>query len=123
MQSSSYDLELYDLDIEVPDWVDGQITVGTVESIYQGGCHSGAYMPSVTYADALRTMAECGDDVISYLHETGWEGELKIDAGTSWAGIACDLLSAAVEIWAGCVWDEVCEAVAEREALAEDCDV
>jgi hypothetical protein len=122
MNPSSYDLELYDLDIEVPDWVDGDITVGTVESIYQAGCSSGAYMPAVTYHEAMHTMSECGDDVVDYLVRSDWDGEIRIEQISGWAGMACHLLTLAVEIWAGEVWDSVLKAVKEREAEDEEED-
>jgi hypothetical protein len=41
----------------------------TLQSISQGGCASGAYMPAVTYHTALETMLEHGDDILSYIED------------------------------------------------------
>ena len=41
--------EIDGLDIDVPGWIDQDITPADVAAIVQGGCASGAYMPAVTY--------------------------------------------------------------------------
>jgi hypothetical protein len=88
------------LDIDVPSWIDADISPATIASIVQGGCASGAYMPAVTYWRALATMNEYGDAVMQYIGYT--LGELPApDTGESWAGVACRYLSLAVELWAG----------------------
>lgn len=92
--------ELPGLDITIPDWIDSDISPSQVASIYQGGCASGAYMPAVTYHQALKTMAEEGDDVLQYIQDQ--TGELpKPRDDESWSGMACFYLSHAVDLWAG----------------------
>ena len=39
--------------ITVPDWIEQNILIGTIDDIVQQGCTSGAYMPAVTPAWAL----------------------------------------------------------------------
>jgi hypothetical protein len=88
------------LDCDVPDWIEQDIAASTIASICQGGCNSGAYMPAVTYHQALRTMGDYGDDVLAYID--GQLDELPApQAGESWSGLACFYLSCAVELWAG----------------------
>jgi hypothetical protein len=85
--------------IDVPRWIEQDITLYTVEAINQGGCASGAYMPAVTYHDATQAMAEHGDDVLEFIEEG--IGELPMpEQTTSWGGLACHFLSCAVELWA-----------------------
>ena len=87
------------LGITVAAWIDQDIDPATVAAIVQGGCASGAYMPAVTYYQALRTMSEHGDDVLQYIDDA--LGELPApQAGESWGGIAVHYLSTAVELWA-----------------------
>ena len=91
------------LDIDVPAWIDGDISASTIASIVQGGCASGAYMPAVTYWQALETMTRHGDDVLQYIDDV--MGELPAPSrGESWSGMACFYLSYAVELWAGDIW-------------------
>lgn len=85
--------------IDVPAWIEQDITCNTVAAICQGGCVSGAYMPAVWYDDARRTMSEHGDDILEYIEDN--YGELpEIPKGESWSGIAVFFLSVAVELWA-----------------------
>jgi len=56
-------------DIDVPRWIDQDISPNDVIAITQGGCASGAYMPAVTYHQAIATMSECGDDVLQYIQD------------------------------------------------------
>ena len=86
------------LNIDVPAWIDQDITVDDVKAIQQGGCESGAYMPAVTYHQALETMNDHGDHVLEYLE--GTYIELTPPAGAHWAGIAAYYVSMAVELWA-----------------------
>ncbi len=88
-----------DYGIEVPEWIDQDITCYKIAAIMQGGCASGAYMPAVTYHTAARMMAEHGDDVLKYIENE--LGELPTPpSGTSWSGMAVFYLSYAVELWA-----------------------
>jgi len=85
--------------IEIPAWIDRDISTYDIASICQGGCASGAYMPAVTYHQALKTMSDHGDDVLQYIEDN--LGEMpQPKKGESWAGMACFYLSCAVEIWA-----------------------
>lgn len=83
-------------DIEIPQWIDQNITPYDIAAICQGGCASGAYMPAVSYFEANKTMSEHGDDVLDYLNAI--YGELpKPPEDTSWRGLAVFYLSCAVE--------------------------
>ena len=87
------------LNISQPDWLAYELTAMDIASICQGGCASGAYMPSVRYHQANETMAAHGDEVLEYI--TDQLGELPQPANeTSWTGLACFYLSYAVELWA-----------------------
>jgi hypothetical protein len=93
-------------DVGVPSWIESDISPSDIAAILQGGCASGAYMPSVTYHKALATMAEHGDDVLDYIENA--LGELpKPPDSASWSGMACHYLSCAVELWASSVEAEV----------------
>ena len=88
------------LNVNIPAWIEQDICAMTVASICNGGCASGSYMPAVTYWQANDTMANHGDDVLDYIHET--LGELpQPPKFESWRGMACFYLSYAVELWAG----------------------
>jgi hypothetical protein len=93
------DKPVSDFDIDVPAWIDQDISCPDVAAIVQGGCASGAYMPAVTYFDASQTMARYGDDVLDYINDIF--GELpKPSDDESWSGMAVLYLSTAVEAWA-----------------------
>jgi len=85
-------------DIDLPLWIDQDISPYDVAAIVQGGCASGAYMPAVTYYRALETMQKHGDDVLEYIEDA--IGELPVVTGQSWGQMACTYLSTAVELWA-----------------------
>ena len=111
------EVELRELGVDVPDWIEKDIMVSDVAAILQGGCASGAYMPAVTYYDAAQTMARHGDDVLQHIQDA--LGELpKPSDEESWGGMACFYLSLAVELWAGSVEDEVAKALDECEEAA-----
>lgn len=106
---------LVDFDFDVPNWIEQDISALDVETIVQGGCASGAYMPAVTYHSALKTMNEQGDEVLQYIEDT--MGELPTpDKDISWSGLACFYLSCAVELWANIVIDEVQAKMNELES-------
>lgn len=101
--------KLSDLNIEIPAWIEQDLTIDDIEAIIQGGCASGAYMPAVTYYKARETMNEHGDDVLEYIENA--LGEIPdVPKDTSWAGIAVHFLSSAVELWAGSIETEVDQA-------------
>lgn len=106
--------------VDVPAWIDDDISPADVAAIVQGGCSSGAYMPAVTYHRALATMAEHGDDVLQFIEDC-W-GELpNPPKGASWSGLACFYLSTAVEVWAAIMAGEL-EALEETETEEEECE-
>lgn len=81
-----------------PEWITESLSPYDIAAINQGGCASGAYMPAVTYNQALETMAEHGNDVFEYLEEN--MGELPVmDKPVSWSGMAVFYLSCAVEMF------------------------
>jgi len=109
-----------DLGIDVPLWIEQDITPYDVAAICQGGCDSGAYMPAVTYYQALQTMNEHGDSIFDFLLDCfGDELPIHPDGlrNHSWAGMACFYVSCAVELWASSVEDEINDAL---DALADD---
>lgn len=117
---------LYDYDdrqaselIEVPKWVEQDISLYNLAAILESGCASGAYMPAVTYFEARETMNQYGDDVLQLLQDN--LGELpKPSADESWSGLACFYLSYAVELWAAGVEEEISDALdAEGEGPEE----
>ena len=98
--------------VRVPAWIEQDITPYDVAAINQGGCASGAYMPAVTYHQAIATMAEHGDDVLDYITDN--MGELPAPrSDESWSGMAVFYLSVAVELWASAVEGELETAIDE----------
>lgn len=96
--------------VDVPAFIEQDITGSDVAAIIQGGCASGAYMPAVTYHTARETMNEHGDDVLQFIEDAC--GEIpKLPETTSWSGVAVFYLSAAVELWASGIHDELTEAI------------
>ena len=100
--------------VDVPPWIDQDITCYDVASIIQGGCASGAYMPAVTYYQANKTMSEYGDDVTEYIDSA--YGEIpQIKSSESWSSYNCTLLSWAVELWAMSVEEELLDALEDND--------
>ena len=94
------------LDLNLPVWIDKDITPSDVAAILQGGCASGAYMPAVTYHQALKVMSDDGDEVLQFIEDQ--LGELPSPPrDISWSGLACFYLSTAVELWASSVESEL----------------
>ena len=106
-----------DLGIDVSQWIDGswihKITPCDVAAILQGGCSSGAWMPAVTYWQALETMNEHGDDIFEYIENSYGEIPMPPDAAMYWMGMAVFYVSFAVELWASSVEDEISDALDE----------
>lgn len=109
-----HDTPVTDLGIDVPAWIEQDITCADVAALLQGGCASGSYMPAVTYHQALATMSDHGDDVLAYIDATLGLSEFRSDE-QSWSGLACDYLSTAVELWASSVENEIEDALEELE--------
>jgi len=107
--------EIEDLDIDIPVWIESDISPHDVAAILHGGCASGAYMPAVTYYQAVETMSKHGDDILQYIEDN--IGELPSPPkDTSWSGLAVFYLSYAVELWAVWVEDDLQEFVTGDEA-------
>ena len=85
--------------LEIPAWIDQEITVCTVRAICQGGCVSGAYMPAVTYFDAKHAMAEHGEDIFDFITDRLGDSGLDNDC-LSFGMKCCAWMSSAVELWA-----------------------
>ena len=104
--------------IDVPVWIAPDIDFYQVESIRQGGCASGAYMPAVTYYDAAETMAEYGEHVTDFLADA-WGEPIEFNPSEDgWSNFGARVLSLAVEIWAGAVLDALDGAGVELEETA-----
>ena len=73
------------VDIEVPGWIDQDISPQNIAAIVQGGCASGAYMPAVTYHQALETMSEYGDDILDYIENVMGDLPDPTDKSLSWS--------------------------------------
>ena len=112
------DTTIESLGIDVPRYIEADITVADVRAITQGGCASGAYMPAVTYWKALKTMNDHGDAVFEAIEDHLGEIPGPTEK-TSWAGLAVHYLSTAVELWACGIEDEIED---EIEALEADDD-
>ena len=114
-----HDSPVADLGIDVPSWIEQDVSGADIAAILQGGCASGAYMPAVTYHKATATMGEHGDDVLQYIEDH--LGDLpQPDTGTSWSGMAVHYLSTAVELWASLVEGEARDAIESKEEEAEE---
>ena len=105
------------LGIDVPRWIEQDITPCDVAAICQGGCSSGAYIPAVTYYKALETMNEHGDDIIEWIIEC-YDSLPFSKELLNWSHLAVFYLSAAVELWASGVEDEISGKL--DELVAED---
>jgi predicted RecA/RadA family phage recombinase len=104
--------------VDVPAFIEQDITASQVAAIIQGGCASGAYMPAVTYHTARETMNEHGDDVLQFIEDA--YGEIpKLPETTSWSSVAVFYLSTAVELWASGIHDELTEAIEDEAEEAE----
>lgn len=107
-------------DIQIPAWIDQDISPSTVAAICQGGCESGAYMPAVTYHQALVTMRLHGDDVLQFLDDALGELPRNTPKAVSWSGLACFYVSCAVECWASSVEDELTDIIAAQDDARAD---
>jgi len=110
-----YENPVTDYDIDVPAWIDQDISPCDVAAIMQGGCASGAYMPAVTYYTASQTMATHGDEVLDFIQDS--IGELPTPPqDISWSGLAVFYLSYAVELWASGIEQELTDAIEAKAA-------
>lgn len=86
--------------LNIPAWIEQDITLYDIKAIQQGGCASGAYMPAVTYYQALETMNEHGGDVLEYIEERMDIVDMITPQGATWSSLASHYLTTAVELWA-----------------------
>lgn len=100
-EQQMWDLEekLESLGIEQPGWIGEDLSPYDIIAIYKGGCASGAYMPAVTYHQALGTMNKYGDEVFEYIINDLGELPSPME-NTTWSDLACFYLSTAVELFA-----------------------
>ena len=77
-------------------------------------------MPAVTYWAALETMRRDGDAVVDYIEAAGIEPPASVWEHKSWAQWACDLVSAAVELWAASIADDLADQLDEAAEVAEE---
>lgn len=116
------DLNTSELGIEIPTWIEQDITTHTIAAIIQSGCESGVYMPAVTYHKALATMGKHGNDVLDYITEQVGTDYKRPPKSKTWEGMAVWYLSMAVELWAGAVEDEILEKL-EKQTEANEGDL
>jgi hypothetical protein len=104
--------------VDVPRWIEHDITGYDIEAIQYGGCASGAYMPAVTYWQARETMNQFSDEIFEEIENAiGPIAEASPDL-SSWDAFACWCVSSAVELWASQF-----EVVDDEEELEEDSEV
>ena len=94
---------LESLGIDIPAFIDQDLSLYQLRAIVQGGCESGAYMPAVTYYQAAQTMTDHGEAVLDQIEGMGPLSFSPCDE--SWEGFACRLVSMAVECWASGIED------------------
>ena len=89
------------IEANLPAWIEPDSFEDLIDlrDLQHGGCASGCYMPAVTYRKALATMAEYGDDIFDYI-ENSCLSVQDCAGSDGWAQMACNLVSAAVELWA-----------------------
>ena len=105
--------------VDVPSWIEQDISVQDVAAIIQGGCDSGAYIPAVSYWQAIETMGKDGDDVLQFIQDI--HGELpKPDNDESWGGIAVFYLKTAVQIWACGIEPDLIAAIDDEDDDDDD---
>ena len=115
MTNTQYDIwndetEVREYGIEVPGFIEQDITAQDIVSIVQGGCASGAYMPAVTYHVAVDLMTDYGDGIFDTIEDVmGCPPAdcLSRTEDNSWAQMATRFVSLAVEIWASGVMHQI----------------
>jgi hypothetical protein len=70
-------------------------------------------MPAVTYYQAMDTMHEFEQDILDLLEETRWEAPSVKKIG--WYGLACAIVSCAVEEWCWQIEDELMRRIEDRK--------
>ena len=119
MTDTQYDIwndetKVREYEIEVPGFIEQDITAQDIVTIVQRGCISGAYMPAVTYHVAVDLMTDYSDEIFDTIENAmGCPPAdcLSRTEDNSWAAMATRFVSLAVEIWAS----EKMHQIAERE--------
>ena len=93
------DIELSNVvGLEVPRWAEVN-TIGDAIDIARHGAGAMAAL-CCFYADAMRVMTACGDDVVQYLDDSGCVETIPLTPSTqTWCGFASEVLTVAVELW------------------------
>jgi hypothetical protein len=115
-----HEIELKELGIDVPEWIRPDIDTRELGAILQGGCASGAYMPAVTWTEAVRTMGRDGVQVVDYVQDN--LGTATAAPAGRWHDICSWWLVQAVELWCSSVQYDAVEALKWREARAADAE-
>lgn len=103
------------LSLEIPEWIDQDVTFSTIAAINQGGCESGAYMAAVTYHRAIETMSKHSCAIFDYLESQGEIPQPKTITG--WGSLAVFYVSCAAERWAAEVEEGLVEYLESLEPL------
>jgi hypothetical protein len=117
-----HEVDLKDLDIDVPAFFSHHDDPNTsdVMAVYQSGCDSGAWINACTCHLAMKTMLDYGNEVLDFLERSGGEVMVNISERAGWFGLACHLVSRAVEEW--CILHKDDVECALEEHLAEVSD-
>ena len=115
MTDTQYDIwndetKVREYQIEVPRFIEQDITAQDIAAIVQGGCVSGAYMPAVTYHVAVDLMTDYDDEIFDTIEDAmGCPPAdcLSRTEDNSWAQMATRFVSLAVEIWASGVMHQI----------------
>jgi hypothetical protein len=115
MTNTQYDIwndetKVSEYEIEVPGFIEQDITAQDIAAIVQGGCASGAYMPAVFYHVAVGLMTDYGDGIFEIIEDAmGCPPAdcLSRTEDNSWGQMATRFVSLAVEIWASGVRHQI----------------
>lgn len=98
-EQDRYNVELSDVvGLDVPPWADVS-TIGAAVEIARHGAGACAAV-CCFYGEALATLTEYGDDVVTYLNDSGCVDTINLEpSAQSWCGFASHVLTIAVELW------------------------
>jgi hypothetical protein len=92
--------------MQVPAWIDQDITLGMLEDIAKHQCLGAGYLPAINRYEAIDTMEKHGDDLCSWLYQETGE-DIPIAGSVSAPDLAIDVVQYAVNLWATQKEDEV----------------
>jgi|TARA_R100000808_G_scaffold16589_1_gene37393 hypothetical protein len=87
--------------MNIPEWIEQDISPYTIGKIIDDGCRNGAYEPANTYWIAKQVMHDHGDDVLKFIYarlDDMPEGNVP-EMHAAWGAICCWFLRTAVELW------------------------